>query len=218
MGTSIKGGSISAPAGRTDYNGRMIHISESAQHHFRRLLQSQGADAAGIRITAVHPGTPRADARLEFCEAGDLAGDEWAVECEGFVLYVDAPSASFLEDAQIDYSSHATGGQLTIKAPRIKGQAPSENAGLVERVRWLIESEINPQLASHGGRVSLEEITAERVVVLRFGGGCHGCGMVDVTLKQGIEKTMMERIPEVTAIRDATDHASGEQPYYQRQA
>lgn len=202
----------------TDYNDGMIQISDTAQHHFRRLLQSQGADAAGIRLTAVHAGTPRADARLEFCEVSDLAGDEWAVECEGFVLYVDAPSAPFLEDAEIDYTANPTGGQLTIKAPRIKGQAPAAGAGLVERVRWLIESEINPQLASHGGRVALEEITADGVVVLRFGGGCHGCGMVDVTLKQGIEKTMRERIPEVTAIRDATDHTSGDNPYYRREA
>jgi len=83
-------------------------------------------------------------------------------------------------------------------------------------VRWLLESEINPQLASHKGQVSLEEITSDGVVRLRFGGGCHGCGMADVTLKQGIEKTLMARIPEITAVRDATDHSTGEAPYIAR--
>lgn len=194
----------------------MINLSEDAQAYFLRLLQSQGGDAVGIRLSAVSPGTPRADARLEFCDHGDLLGDEWAIDCQGFTLYVDAPSAPWLEGAEIEFTSNATGGQLTIRAPRIKGEAPSDGAGLVERVRWLIESEINPQLASHKGRVELDSIDADGVVYLRFGGGCHGCGMVDVTLKQGIEKTMMGRIPEVTAVRDATDHSTGSAPYIAR--
>lgn len=194
----------------------MINLSEGAQAYFLRLLQSQGGDAVGIRLSAVNPGTPRADARLEFCDHGDLLGDEWAIDCRGFTLYVDAPSAPWLEGAEIDFTSNATGGQLSIRAPRIKGEAPSDGAGLVERVRWLIESEINPQLASHKGRVELDSIDADGVVYLRFGGGCHGCGMADVTLKQGIEKTMMGRIPEVTAVRDATDHSTGSAPYIAR--
>jgi len=194
----------------------MINITENAQLYFQRLLQSQGGDAVGIRLSAVDPGTPRADARLEFCEHGDLLGDEWAVECTGFTLYVDAPSAPFLDSANIDFAENATGGQLTIKAPRIKGDAPQGDASLVERVQWLIESEINPQLASHKGKVALDSIDAEGVVYLRFGGGCHGCGMADVTLKQGIEKSMMAKFPEVTAVRDATDHSTGSAPYIAR--
>ncbi|WP_146909479.1 NfuA family Fe-S biogenesis protein [Arenimonas daejeonensis] len=194
----------------------MINISESAQGYFQRLLQSQGGDAVGIRLSAVNPGTPRADARLEFAEHGDLLGDEWAVECEGFTLYVDAPSAPYLDSADIDFVNNATGGQLTIKAPRIKGDQPAGDASLVERVQWMIESEINPQLASHKGRVALDSIGADGVVYLRFGGGCHGCGMADVTLKQGIEKSMMAKFPEVTAVRDATDHSTGAAPYIAR--
>lgn len=191
----------------------MIEISTHAQTHFRRLIETQGGDAIGIRLTAVDPGTSRADARLEFCEPLDLSGDEWSLECDGFTLYVDGASAPFLEGAEIDFTDQQTGGQLTIRAPRIKGQAPTGEAGLVERVRWLVDNEINPQLASHGGRVAVEEITAEGVVVLRFGGGCHGCGMADVTLKQGIEKTLLAKVPGITAVRDATDHATGENPY-----
>jgi Fe/S biogenesis protein NfuA len=194
----------------------MINLSDSAQNYFRHLLKTQGGDAIGIRVSAIHPGTPRADARLEFCESGDLLGDEWSLDCEGFTLFVDAPSVPYLDGAEVDYLTQATGGQLTIRAPRIKGDAPKQDASVIERVQYLLDSEINPMLAAHKGQVSLEEVTAEGVVRLRFGGGCHGCGMVDVTLKQGIEKTMMERIPEITAIRDATDHATGEAPYIPR--
>jgi Fe/S biogenesis protein NfuA len=194
----------------------MIELSEPALQHFRRLLQTQGGDAIGIRISAVHAGTPKADARLEFCEREDLQGDEWSLDCEGFTLYVDADSSAWLEGAQVDYASNATGGQLTIRAPKIKGQVPGESATLAERVQYLLDSEINPMLAAHKGRVALDRVDDEGAVYLRFGGGCHGCGMVDVTLKNGIEKTMRERIPEVTAIRDATDHASGAAPYIPR--
>ncbi len=194
----------------------MINISESAQTHFRNLLQRQGEDMVGIRLTALKAGTPAADARLEFCEEVDLIGDEWALDCEGFTLYVEAASVPYFDAAEVDFVNNATGGQLSIKAPRIKGDVPGAESSLVERVRYVLDSEINPQIASHGGRVTLEEVTADGAVVLRFGGGCQGCGNVDVTLKHGIEKTLFERVPEITAVRDATDHASGSAPYIKR--
>lgn len=196
----------------------MIQISDSAQAHFRKLIEREALPGLGVRLSAVEPGTPRADARLEFAEPRDLAGDEWAVDCDGFTLYVDAASVHWLDAAEIDYASQGVGGQLTIKAPRIKGEAPVESASLVERVRWVVDNEINPQLAQHKGRVAVEQVDGDGVVWLRFGGGCHGCGMVDVTLKQGIEKTLMSRVAGVAAVRDATDHASGDAPYVPREA
>src|SRR5690606_27935688 len=80
---------------------KVINISDSAQQHFRRLLESQGSDAAGIRISAVQPGSPNADCRLQFCESDELQGDEWVVECAGFSEFVPPASAPFLEDAEI---------------------------------------------------------------------------------------------------------------------
>ena len=196
----------------------MIEITDSAQTHFRKLIGREALPGLGVRLAAVHPGTPKADVQLEFAEPGALHGDEWAIDCEGFTLWLDAASAPFLDGARIDYEARATGGQLQIRAPKIKGHAPPESASLVEQVRWLIESEINPQLASHRGHVSLQEVTADGVVVLRFGGGFHGCGMVDVTLKNGIERTLMDKVPGVTAVRDATDHETGTAPYMPRGA
>lgn len=194
----------------------MVEISESAQAHFRKLLEREGIEGLGVRLAAVGAGTPSADVRLEFAEPVDLQGDEWAIDCEGFTLWLDAASVPFLDGARIDYENRATGGQLQIRAPRIKGQAPGDDASLVEQVRWLVDNEINPQLAQHRGHVALQEVTGEGVVVLRFGGGCHGCGMADVTLKQGIEKTLLDKVPGVTAVRDATDHATGAAPYIAR--
>ncbi len=196
----------------------MITLSDTAQKHFQRLISQQDISGLGIRVRAVHAGTPKADCQLEFCEPVDLAGDEWTIECEGFLLYVEAASVPYLDGAEVDFQTNATGGVLTIRAPRIKGEVPGEGASVVERIRYVIESEINPRIAAHGGRVSLVEVNAAGEVLLRFGGGCHGCGMADVTLKQGVEKTLRERVPEVTAVRDATDHASGANPYYKNHA
>lgn len=194
----------------------MISISDTAQTHFRRIIQSQGIDGVGIRLAAIHPGTAKADCRLEFCEPSDLDGREWMLECAGFNLYVDGASTAWLDAAEIDFINNATGGQLTIRAPHIKGREPAADASVVERVRYVLDHEIAPQLAAHGGRVTLEEIDADGVVVLRFGGGCHGCGMVETTVRDGIEKTLKARVPGITAVRDATDHGTGEKPYIKR--
>lgn len=196
----------------------MINISESAQSHFRRLIEREAVPGMGVRLAALHGGSSNADVRLEFAEPQDLQGDEWAIDCDGFTLWLDAASVPYLDGAEIDYASQATGGQLQIRAPKVKGQAPADSASLVERVRWVVEHEINPQLAQHRGHVEVQEVTAAGVVVLRFGGGCHGCGMADVTLKQGIEKTLLEKVPGVTAVRDATDHDTGDAPYMPRDA
>ena len=194
----------------------MITLSAPAQEHFRKLIEQQAQPGLGIRVHAVHGGTPRGDCQLELSESGDRDGSEWEIECDGFSLFVDAASAPFLDGASIDFDRSPTGGQLTIRAPALRGSPPDENASVVERVRYVIESEINPQLASHGGRVSLREVSADGVVVLQFGGGCHGCGMVDVTLRNGVEHTLKMRVPEITGVADATDHASGETPYIKR--
>ena len=194
----------------------MIQISESAQTHFRKLIEREALPGLGVRLSAVHAGTANADVRLEFAEPADLQGDEWAIDCEGFTLWLEAVSVSYLDTAEIDYEIKGTSGQLQIRAPKIKGVVPGASASLVERVQWLVEHEINPQLAQHRGNVAVQEVTSDGVVVLRFGGGCHGCGMADVTLKQGIEKTLLEKVPGVTAVRDATDHGSGDAPYISR--
>ncbi|MGA9421975.1 MAG: NfuA family Fe-S biogenesis protein [Rhodanobacteraceae bacterium] len=196
----------------------MITLSEHAQQHFSRLIAQQGIDGLGIRLRAVNAGTPAGDCQMEFCEPADLDGDEWEVEYPGFSFFIERDSVSFLDGASIDFERDATGGQMTIRAPALRGVPPAEDASIVERVRYVLDSEINPQLASHGGKVGLREVTADGVVVLQFGGGCHGCGMVDVTLRNGVERTLRDRVPGVSGVRDATDHDSGRNPYMPRQA
>src|SRR5688500_3051199 len=149
----------------------MIQITESAQTHFRKLIEREEIAGLGVKLAAVNPGTAHADVRLEFAESADLQGDEWAIDCEGFTLWLDAASAPFLDGALIDYEHKTTGGQLQIRAPKIKGEVPSESASLVERVRWVVEHEIKPYLTHHRCNVDVQEVIGEVVVDLRFGGG-----------------------------------------------
>jgi Fe-S cluster biogenesis protein NfuA len=97
--------------------------------------------------------------------------------------------------------------------PAAREDAPGDDA-LFERVARLFETHVNPMVARHGGRVELIDVQ-DAVVLLRMGGGCQGCGMADVTLRQGIEGLLGQHVPEVRGIMDITDHASGSNPYFQ---
>lgn len=192
----------------------MIEITSKAQKYFKGLLDQQDDGECGLRIAVVDPGTPHAGCDLQFCPAGEEQSSDHCIEYSAFRLFVARDSEEWLSAAVIDFEEEATGGQLTIRAPNIKGSMPGADAALSERVAWVLESEINPGLAGHGGMVALEEITEDLRVVLRFGGGCHGCGMADVTLKDGIETTLKGHFPEITGVIDATDHSTGQNPYY----
>ncbi len=192
----------------------MINVSDSAQQYFAHLIGQQDEEGLGLRISVNHPGTPGASCDLQFSPENQRMEDDRMVEFDGFNMFVAAASEEWLADAEIDFEEDETGGQLTIKAPGIKGSEPSADADMSQRVSWLLETEINPALASHGGHVALVDITEKLEVVLQFGGGCQGCGMADVTMKQGIEQTLTRHIPEITAVLDVTDHQSGDKPYY----
>ena len=126
-------------------------------------------------------------------------------------------SLPYLEEAYIDFATDRMGGQLTIKAPNAKVPKVSPDSPMNEQINYILYSEINPGLASHGGEVKLEDLIEDEagtIAVLRFGGGCQGCSAVDMTLKDGVEKTLIERVPGLIGVRDATDHTVRENAYF----
>ncbi len=192
----------------------MIHMDDATQSYLQQLLHAQELPGLMIRMRAINPGTVQGDCRLEFCEPEELNADDYVVENSAFSIVIDAASVTFLQDTELSYQQTATGSQLVVKAPHLKAKAPAIDGSLVSRVEHVIATEINPQVASHGGRVTLLELRADGTAVLQFGGGCQGCGMKDQTLKHGVEKTLRARVPELTAVLDATDHAAGKNPYH----
>lgn len=191
-----------------------ISITKAAEDHFCKLLTAEDSPGMGLRIFLDQPGSPQAEIGIAFCPQGEQRNTDIPITFEKFTLFVDRASSAFLDQADVDYQTDKMGGQLAINAPNLRGSKPEKDAQLEERITYILNSEINPNLAGHGGRVSLVEITENKTVVLRFGGGCHGCGMVDVTLKHGIEKTLKEHFPEILEVKDVTDHATGANPYY----
>ncbi|MEJ2764450.1 Fe-S biogenesis protein NfuA [Photobacterium sp. MCCC 1A19761] len=192
----------------------MITISESAEQHFGKLLAQQ-AEGTNIRVFVVNPGTQNAECGVSYCPPEAVEASDTEIKFGLFSAFIDELSLPFLEDAEIDFVTDKMGSQLTLKAPNAKVRKVSDDAPLMERVDYAIQTQVNPQLAGHGGHVSLAEITEDGVAILQFGGGCNGCSMVDVTLKEGIEKELLAQFEgELTGVRDVTEHARGEHSYY----
>ena len=191
-----------------------IKITKTAEGYLKELLKKQDTNTIGIKVFVSEPGSPRAETCIAYCKDDDDINEYDLREDLSFKLYLEKKSLSFIEDAIVDYSPDKFGGTLTIKAPNSKVPNLGENASLEEKVNHLLYTEINPSLASHGGEVSLVEIMNADTAVLQFGGGCQGCGMVDVTLKDGVERTLIEEIPELKGITDVTDHSYRENGYY----
>lgn len=191
-----------------------VTISDAAQAHFRKLLDQQ-EEGTNIRIFVVNPGTPGAECGVSYCPPNAVEATDTEVKFNLFSAFIDDISLPFLDEAEIDYVTDPMGSQLTLKAPNAKMRKVADDAPFIERLDYVIQTQINPQLASHGGRITLIEVTEDKIAVLQFGGGCNGCSMVDVTLKDGIEKQLLAQFPEeLNGVRDVTEHQRGEHSYY----
>jgi len=199
-----------------EYHAVMIDITESGQTYLKELLQKQNCEGIGIRVFVLDGGTPKAETCIAFCRPGEEEADDEPFEYEGFRAFIEKKSKPYLSEAVVDYAKDNMGGQLTIRAPNSRMPRIGPDSSLEDRINYILYNEINPGLAAHGGNISLEQITEDSIAVLRFGGGCQGCSAVDLTLKEGVEKTLLQHLPELAGIRDATDHSKQENAYYKK--
>ncbi|GIX30546.1 MAG: Fe/S biogenesis protein NfuA [Porticoccaceae bacterium] len=190
-----------------------IEFTAGAVDYLADLLAKQECEGIAIRMFVADPGTPRAETCIAYCRPGEEQEDDLVKDLGRFRVFIERRSLPFLEDARVDFSPDRFGGQLTIRAPNSRLPKVRDDSPLEDKINYYLQTEINPQLAAHGGMVTLEAVE-DGVAVLRFGGGCQGCGMVDLTLKEGVERTLRERIPELAGVRDVTDHADRSHAYY----
>ncbi len=188
----------------------ILTLTEAAT---QRLKSAQDADQAtdvALRVR-VHEDGAAFRYELEMVPENIRRPGDAVVDAEGVLIYIDEESAPRLRGATLDYDDSVTGAGLTFKNPNKTrlGQDP-----IGERVQQILDARVNPSVKAHGGHVSLIDVQEGRVF-LQLGGGCQGCGMVDVTLRQGIEVMLKEEIPEITEGLDTTDQAAGDNPYYQ---
>lgn len=152
---------------------------------------------------------PPADAR-----PGDVV-----LDLGGLTVVVPRASVDRLQGSTLDLA-HDGSGMVIInpnepKTPEIPAFETADLTGdVAQRIVRVLVEQINPSIASHGGFAELVAVE-EEVAFLRMGGGCQGCGMAKATMSQGIQVAIMRAVPEITQIVDVTDHASGENPYYQ---
>jgi Fe/S biogenesis protein NfuA len=190
----------------------MLKITPTARDRFMEVIKAEGREGHGLRVSVSGGGTPRPEFALNFVGPDEVGETDLVEDVGPFKLYVDPDSAKFLEGASVDFIDNLTESGFKVDAPNAGIAGPE--GPLAEAVQKSLAEKINPAVQSHGGFVELVAIE-DGTAYLRFGGGCQGCGMINVTLKQGVEKVLFEDVPEITKVMDVTDHASGSNPYYQ---
>ncbi len=189
----------------------MFKISELAQSKIKEAIEKYNKPVVGIRVSAQARSPFQISYGLAFVEEKGTTDEDKIINTSGIDLYINKDQEKYFEGVTLDYEdSLAAGGFKFTDLPRV----PKKYRGTIaEKVVKVIDEEINPGIAGHGGFVSLVDIKGNDVII-QMGGGCQGCGMADVTLKEGIEVALKKSIPEIGAIYDVTDHADGKNPYY----
>jgi Fe/S biogenesis protein NfuA len=186
-------------------------VTDLATKKVLDVMQKQNRDDDLLRIAVKDGGTANVQFGLQFVSADDLGEDDETFDAGAFRITYKSNDGPFLEGATVDYIDGLTESGFKIDAPGSQPERPT--GALADRVNQVIEERINPSIASHGGFVVLEGLK-DNTAYLRFGGGCQGCGMINVTLKQGVEVMIKEQVPEIAGVMDVTDHAGGTNPYY----
>ncbi len=197
----------------------MLTLTDTAKEQISSSLAQQ-EDKTALRVEATTNGTSDFSYGMKLIGQQERTPEDVTVEGKEFQIVVDPKSAEYLKGATIDYEDKIVKSGfkfLNPNKPEITklGDGPRTDltGPVAEKVQRLLDTELNPAVAAHGGKIQLVGIRDNKVY-LSFGGGCHGCGMVDVTLKQGVEQRLRELIPEIEEVVDTTDHSTGENPFY----
>ncbi len=189
----------------------MVTITELAKTKVLEALRAQQQEGGALRVAITGPGRGPGGFgyELELLEPGELTPGDIEVDAGGLKLMVDGSSASKLAGAVIDFLQDEWESGFKIENPNTIWEDP-----LAIAVQKVLDTQINPAVAGHGGFVQLLEVR-DGTAYIELGGGCQGCGMARVTLKQGVEVMIKKAIPDITQVVDRTDHAGGTNPYFQ---
>ena len=182
----------------------MLNFTETSKDrilHFLEVQRAQGVQA--LRVAG-----NRAEHRLWLVRPSDRHAEDTVFDAGGFEVYLDPLSASNLEGSVVDFVEDVMQSGFRVFYP-----SPSWDDPVLQRVQEVLDRQINPGIAGHGGEVAIERLEGD-TLYLTMGGGCQGCAASAATLRQGIERMIREQVPEIENIIDVTDHAAGVNPYY----
>jgi Fe/S biogenesis protein NfuA len=189
-----------------------VTFTDRAQEMVRAFLDQSGGELHALRIQ-LNGGSPLAPSfELTLVTDEDRDPEDVQMDGGGFHVFVDPSSAERLEGATVDFVERVNESGFEIRPAATNGVSAPTGA-LAERVQGVLDQQVNPAIASHGGRIDLVGVEGTEVY-MEMSGGCQGCAMSRMTLRQGVEKMIRQAIPEVTAIHDVTDHSAGENPYF----
>ncbi len=190
----------------------MITFTETARQKVREYMDGSETPSLGVRVVAHRSGRHQFRYELALVMEGENSEKDVVVDQEAFEVFVDPESAEFLEGTMVDFVSDVSGTGFNFTNPQAEVHWDDP---LAQRVQKVIDERVSPSLAGHGGWVELLKVDGDAAII-QFGGGCQGCGMSQVTLKEGIETAIIQEVPEIKRVLDDTDHESGATPYYSR--
>jgi Fe/S biogenesis protein NfuA len=164
----------------------------------------------GVRIVASRHGGQHFHYDITLVTENDTTDVDEVADQGAFKSYLDPASVANLDGATVDWVSDLSGAGFKIDNPQavIRWDDP-----VAQKVQQVLDDKVAPSLAGHGGWVELTKVEGDAAFI-QFGGGCQGCGMSSVTLKEGIEAAILKDVPEIKRVLDGTDHESGTNPYY----
>jgi Fe/S biogenesis protein NfuA len=197
----------------------IITVTDQALAKILELrLAEDDPDGLGLRIEVTGVRGPDFTYDLSFEPLDERAEDDVVQEQDGLPVVVPAGSVDNLLGATLDLPTNAEQGGLVLRNPNRPHTPtlgdPIDLSGTPEdKVRQLLDQQVNPAIAAHGGYASVVKVEGETAFIT-MGGGCQGCAMSAMTLREGIESAILGAIPEITEVVDTTDHSVGDNPYY----
>ncbi|MDT8367963.1 MAG: NifU family protein [Longimicrobiales bacterium] len=196
----------------------MLSFTDRAREMVRTFIDQSGGELAHLRI-AHHgtPDTPTFELTLVSSDERDPADRE--VDIDGLAILVPERSVGALEGATVDFVERVNESGFEVRPAastrtRTSPERPTPSGPIAERVLTVLDEQVNPAIASHGGAIELYDVQ-DTEIFLEMSGGCQGCAMSRMTLRQGVERMLRQAIPEITGVHDITDHASGVNPYFE---
>lgn len=186
-----------------------LHLTPLARQHVLAALEEEERDGLSLRVAIAGRGPGGFRYSLDLVAPGEQKDDDIRLDDDGIEIWVDRESSEKLDGTTIDFVQRLQESGFKFDNPNSMWSDPK-----AQKVQEVIEAKINPGIASHGGFVQLVDVKDD-IAYISFGGGCQGCGMVDVTLKEGVQVMIKEAVPELADVLDTTDHGAGTNPYYE---